>query len=165
MKSILFTVSLVGLGFLGVFVWPTVHKYDKLTLDGDTYPLRIHRITGKTEMFSGEWETVKETPPTPKSTKLPPWDAAKVTGNASLSGYGSFSGKLYNGSSWHITRIIFRVTAKESDKSLRWDRQFDDKIKIAPLSTSKFFVSVIDDKNVDFEWDIVEAWGYKSTIE
>ena len=38
---------IVILAALAAWVWPTVWRYDKITIDRDTYPVRIHRITGR----------------------------------------------------------------------------------------------------------------------
>ena len=32
-------------------VWPTRWRYDHMTVDGDTYPVRIHRLTGHAELL------------------------------------------------------------------------------------------------------------------
>jgi len=54
-----------------------------------------------------------------KNTKLlPSQEQNKVTGNASLA-YGSFAGKIYNGSNWIITEMVIRVVAKEGEGVVR----------------------------------------------
>jgi hypothetical protein len=39
-------LALVLFGSFTTFVWPTRWRYDHMTVDGDTYPVRIDRITG-----------------------------------------------------------------------------------------------------------------------
>jgi len=34
-----------------VYVWPTRFRYDHLSTDGDTYPVRIDRFTGDSDML------------------------------------------------------------------------------------------------------------------
>jgi hypothetical protein len=50
MRSLLrllqFLVTLTMVVLFALFVWPTQWRYDHLTVDGDTYPVRIHRLTG-----------------------------------------------------------------------------------------------------------------------
>ena len=33
------------------YVWPTMYRYDHLTTEGNTYPVRINRITGDADML------------------------------------------------------------------------------------------------------------------
>ncbi len=43
---------LVGLAFLFVaYVWPTLYRYDHVTSNGDTYPVRINRFNGYADML------------------------------------------------------------------------------------------------------------------
>jgi len=97
-----------------------------------------------------------------KSTNIPYEERSKITGNASLS-YGTFFGRIYNGSSnWKITNITFRVIAKEEDGRIRWDRKFNGSILIDPLSTSSFSISVTGDEGIgSFDWYIEDVLGYK----
>ena len=39
-------LALVLFGSFASFVWPTRWRYDHLTVNGDTYPVRIDRVTG-----------------------------------------------------------------------------------------------------------------------
>jgi len=44
-------VALVLLGSFALFVWPTRWRYDHMTVDGDTYPVRIDRLTGHADVL------------------------------------------------------------------------------------------------------------------
>jgi hypothetical protein len=89
-------------------------------------------------------------------------EQAKVSGNAGLSGYGSFSGRIYNGSNWTITDMIIRVLPKEKDGTVRWDRRFKASEVIPPLSTQSIQFSVTGDDGVaSIEWSIEEIRGYE----
>lgn len=148
---------------IGIFFWPTLYRYDKMILEGNTFPVRTHRLTGYTEYFlMGEW-IPQEGQQSRKKSKILPFDEQiKVAGNAGLSGYGSFRGKVYNGSSWTITDMIIRVIAKEKNGSVRWDRKFKEAQIISPLSTASIYITVTGDENVaSFEWNIEEIRGYK----
>jgi len=83
---------------VGILFWPTLYRYDNTTLHGNTLPVRSHRLTGFTEyLLMGKWYP-QEGQKIRKNTKLlPSQEQNKVTGNASLA-YGSFAGKIYNGS-------------------------------------------------------------------
>jgi hypothetical protein len=102
---------------------------------------------------------------------LPPDQAAKVTGNASVVG-GDFQGDIYNGSDWTVDRMIVRVVASRTladpplnhypadevpaasasdpspvaDKQILWNREFrvsfHDYGGIAPLTTEPLRIFV-----------------------
>ena len=53
-RSIQVLVALLVLGFVLAFVawvWPTPYRYDHLTTDGSTYPVRINRWNGDADML------------------------------------------------------------------------------------------------------------------
>ncbi len=153
----------------GVLFWPTLHRYDKVAIRGNLSPIRINRLTGYTEYFEdGKWNPEEEHEKITIQTfvnhaSLPADEQAKVTGNASFDyPHGSFSGKIYNGSEWTITKFILRVVAKEKDDSIRWSRKFSKTMTIEPLSTSSFSISVTGDNGVSScDWYIEEILGYK----
>mgnify|MGYP001106720057 CR=1 FL=1 len=164
MKTInLFIICVcVTLLIAGVLFWPTLYRYDKI---GNSIPFRINRLTGYTEYFAdGKWNPEEGHEKLTIQT-LPIDEKVKVTGNASFA-YGykpeSFSGKIYNGSDWTITKFILRIVAKEKDDSIRWDRKFSESKTIKPLSTSSFSISVTGTEDVSScDWYIVEVLGYK----
>lgn len=153
-------LAVLGLVFalvlaIGILFWPTIYRYERI---GPTL-VRINRVTGETAIFrGGTWKTREPE----RKAKTLPWEARlKVTGNAGLTGYGSFSGKFYNGSDWTIARATFRVVAKEASGKVRWDRRFADDIIVAPLSTASFYIPVTGDDDVaKTEWNIEELEGY-----
>ena len=36
------------------WVWPTPYRHDHVTVEDGTYPVRIHRVTGRAEMLTPE---------------------------------------------------------------------------------------------------------------
>ena len=44
-------VVLLLLAALAVYVWPTRFRYDHVSVDGNTYPVRIDRFTGDSDML------------------------------------------------------------------------------------------------------------------
>jgi hypothetical protein len=55
------------------FVWPSLYRYDHMTVDGDVYPVRIHRVTGHADILLPEqgWIPAEESwdqDTTPNST-------------------------------------------------------------------------------------------------
>jgi hypothetical protein len=39
------------LAAFAAFVWPTRWRYDHMTVGNDTYPVRIHRVTGHADVL------------------------------------------------------------------------------------------------------------------
>ena len=163
MKTKNLIVICITLLIVGILFYPTLYRYEKTSVEGNTFPVRINRVTGYTEYFVlGTWNPEKGQKKKAKGSKLPYDARLKITGNASLR-YGDFSGKIYNGSDWTITSITFRVEAKEKDGIVRWDRKFKKSIKIEPLSTSSFSITVTGDEGIGSHvWYIDEIIGYKS---
>jgi hypothetical protein len=144
---------------VGVLVWPTPYRYERLRGKfGETVLVRINRLTGKAEEYvDGRWIAPK---PERKPQPLPIGELAKLSGNAGFTGHGGFSGKLYNGTSWTITKITVRIVARGQRKEL-WDRRFATAIFAPPLSTGSILLNVTDDEGVvDFDWYIIDAEGY-----
>jgi hypothetical protein len=145
--------------FVAFIFWPTLYRYDKITNDANSYLIRTHRITGYTEVFYNNIWIAQQN--NIKIEKLPLNEQSKVTGNAGLNNYGSFSGKIYNGSSWSINEIVIRVCAMELDGSVRWERNYKKSVLIDPLSTSDIDIKVIDYGNVPkYEWNIIDIRGF-----
>jgi len=145
----------------GILFWPTLYRYDKMTIKRNTLPLRTNRLTGYTEYFLGsEWKPAKDQKNKIKSIQIPFLESVKIKGNGLLD-HGTFSGDIYNGSDWNITKIKLRIKAIEKDGKVRWDRDFIDINNIAPLTASSFSVNVINAEDIgSFEWNINDVWGY-----
>jgi hypothetical protein len=160
MKTSHLLILIVAAFVAGILFWPTLYRYDKMTVGGGTFPVRTNRVTGYTEFFrGGEWVPERGSERARKGRPLPPQELLKLTGNANL-GYGGFVGKIYNGSPWVVTRVVFRVVAKEKEGSVRWSRALSDNIAVQPLSTASFFISVTGDSEIgSFEWSIEDAEG------
>jgi hypothetical protein len=44
-------LALLVLAALAIYVWPTRYRYDHVSVDGNTYPVRIDRFTGASDML------------------------------------------------------------------------------------------------------------------
>jgi hypothetical protein len=72
-----------------------------------------------------------------------------------------FSGTLYNGSSWTVSRVVFQVTAKDANGETRWARELSDDVEIGPLATGGFSAQLIDYKGVvEFPWGLEAVYGF-----
>ena len=51
-RRILFALLfLAAVGSFAAFVWPTLYRYDHISTNGDTYPVRINRLNGDADML------------------------------------------------------------------------------------------------------------------
>jgi hypothetical protein len=106
---------------LAVFVWPTRYKYDHMKLGEDDLPVRIDRLTGKTEiLFPQGWHAASEKTAEnqiPAEQELPAEEVAKPTGQAQITSYGWVEIEVYNGSNWKLSEITMLVTVLDSRKA------------------------------------------------
>jgi hypothetical protein len=157
------TVIVFCLLTFGVVFWPTLYRYDHVTLAGGTLPLRTQRITGRTEIFSptaGWFELGTSRSNDDVALPLPSPELRQLTGNGELTGHGSFLGKVYNGSSWTVTELTLRLVALERDGNTRWERLFNAAVRIKPFSTESISIEVTGDINVSStKWSIIAGRG------
>lgn len=50
-RLVRFTIVCALLGLFAAVVWPTRWRYDHMTVDGHTVPVRMDRFTGEAEML------------------------------------------------------------------------------------------------------------------
>ena len=158
-KTVVAVVGIVSASCLvGLYIWSSHNRYYIMTSDrGIAY--EVDRKTGESWMLYG----VRKLPQRgrQKEEQLSHTVAGKITGNASMS-YGVFSGKIYNGSEWVITRVVVNVSAKEKNGNIRWSRDFSEIVTISPLTTESFSITVLDSEGVkESLWNIKEVFGYK----
>lgn len=144
-----------------VWIWSSHNRYYMMVGDkGIAY--EVDRKSGETWMLHGNVKKKHVDPDDRRKEEqpLPSHEQSKVTGNGSLSN-GIFSGKIYNGSNWHITRVVLTVDAQEEDGTSRWKRDFSDDAKVSPLSTGLFKITVIGDSGVKkAPWAIKQIYGH-----
>jgi hypothetical protein len=161
-RLILIILGIVAVTIVAVaWIWSSHNRYYMMVGDkGIAY--EVDRKTGETWVLRGGEKTKQVNPDEHRKEEqpLPSYERSKVTGDGGLS-YGSFSGKIYNGSNWHITRVVITVDAQEEDGTSRWTRDFSDDLKIAPLATDSFYITVTGDSGVKkAPWAIKEVYGH-----
>lgn len=162
-KTTVVVVGIVATALLiGLYIWSSHHRFYIMTGDrGVAY--EVDRKTGQSWMLYGGKKIPQEGPMESrhKEQELPHGDAAKITGNAGIS-YGMFSGRLYNGSDWVVTRVVINVSAREADHTIRWSRDFSEAVTIRPLSTESFSITVAGELGItNAPWTIRKVFGYK----
>src|SRR3972149_1322923 len=84
---------------VGIFVWPTRFRYDRLKSGDSEFPVRIDRLTGRAEYFAPRRGWIRDDLESfQPSQELPPADLSKLNCNASIRPPGLFECELYNGS-------------------------------------------------------------------
>lgn len=107
------------------FVWPTPYRYDHIHIGSSVFPVRIHRLTGKTEILLPRgWQ---ERPASAEhKEKLPEKELSKLQGEASWDTWGHFAVSLYNGTEWRIDAITVRVTTLSPPSRINWNQAAHD---------------------------------------
>ena len=108
-----FVLFMAILVLLASTVWPTLYRYEKVSIGPSTFPIRVNRFTGFTEVFRGiRWEPQEGSGRHVRTDPVPTDQLAKLTGNAGLTSWGTFSGKVYNGSDWVVRELVVSVWAR-----------------------------------------------------
>ena len=108
-SSVSLAIGVAILVVLGVFVWPTLYRYDHMKLGDSLYVVRINRLTGRAQILDGfrGWRDAKSSEDTGSrtvSTALPPDELAKLTGHLGIS-HGFVTAHIYNGTERELTDV------------------------------------------------------------
>jgi hypothetical protein len=78
------TAAIVIALAMALFVWPTRYRYTQMKRGSSIFPVRMDRVSGRTEYFDGEWtsDVVAGTPPTsakvPDEAEFEAWKSAQA---------------------------------------------------------------------------------------
>lgn len=114
----------LGIGIVICFlltVWPTIYRYDHINTRGSVSPVRVNRLTGKTEiLYPIGWQEAAKAPASSPTrdqlsraiwTDLPASQVAKIAGNAEIDpSSGVMTLHAYNGSDWHLSEVMIELT-------------------------------------------------------
>lgn len=161
-RTTIATGATTGVILLAAFVWPTIYRYDHMNYGGNLLPVRVHRVTGKTEiLYPSGWQVAEELESEAVALEdVPPDQLAKLQGNAGVHS-SKLSCKMYNGSKWRIRAIVVHLKVLDSDSTsvaLERDYRLANEYFTDPLETGIFD---------DYVWfDLKEgqqiAWHVKS---
>ena len=141
-NRILVAGVIVGSLIFGVFIWPTMYRYDRLKWGDKEYPVRINRLTGHSATFVGSrgWvdadrDADEAEARTAASTPLKQYELEQLTGSAEVKG-SFFSGTIHNNTGKVVTELLFEVTLEKLQRRKHDDllNKLDD-IKNPFLST------------------------------
>lgn len=154
-------VVLIALAGLGIFVWPTRYRYDHLRQSNNDVPVRIDRLSGRTEALSGAgWQTlgagsseqaVVGIPPDRETANwrdgivpgpagvtadgsLPEWEIPKITGKCAIV-QADIECEIYNGTDrYWVSAIMIQVKLRGHDGKISLLRSYN----LTPASTPSF---------------------------
>jgi len=166
-KTAVWVAVVAGMTILVCYYTWSIHRRYYIMVAAQNIAYEVDRKTGETWMLHGTKKILQKADRelTRRVEELPKQAAHLVTGNAGLrSGY--FSGRLYNGSDWIVTRVIVHVIAKEEDGTVRWSRKFADEILIQPMTTGSLSITVVGDAGIkDVEWSVENIYGYRESSD
>ncbi len=162
-KTVIWVVVLIAAAAVAAFyVWPSLNRYS-IETGTDGVAFEVDGKTGKSWALRHTTKAAHKSRDIKKKPEriLPNAEQAKVTGSAELS-FGRFSGEVYNGSKWTITRIVFGVTATEESGSVRWARDHSENIVVGPRITRSFSGLTIEREGMkNAPYSIKEVYGYQ----
>lgn len=159
-QTLLAVIVLAVLAVLAVFVWPSRYKYDHMKLGGSDFPVRIERLTGKTEILRNSgWERSPG-----ESLAFPNGEVAKLVDKESMTLSGEIKVEVYNGSSWQLSEITVLVTVLDDDQKnqiLSRTYRLTPEWEISPQRDGKFhaFLGVEMIQGQSFTFKITGAKG------
>jgi len=165
--------------------WPGLYRYGYLGPGDNAVPMRTNRITGKTFLLIGtNWRQIGgDSASTP--LEVPSDVLADLDGRAQFIG-NDFVVDVYNGSTWTISEIDFKVHPIQEDRACAlsadstdpvkqfldeklglWTRRFREQLilqPLRPLSTRavRIDVGALPLHNLKACWEIVRALGNRT---
>ena len=162
-KTVIWVVVLIAAAAVAAFyVWPSPNR-NNIETGTDGVASEVDGKIGKSLALRHSTKAAHKGRDIKKKPEriLPNAEQAKVTGSAELS-FGRFSGEVYNGSKWTITRIVFRVAEKEEDPSARMTRDFIKNIVVGPRITRSFSGLTIEREGMkNAPYSIKDVYGYQ----
>ena len=162
------TVFFLTIFLIAILIWPTIYRYDRITIGNNTYPVKINRITGYAEHYYPGVGWVS--PQNNKKARVIPseeCDKIKVTRGTtkktdnigelieSLNQNADFEVVVYNGSQWTVTEILF-IFKTADNKTIK----LVGSGTIRPFTTSDMSIKVTGEEDKS-TWKIKEIRGYK----
>jgi hypothetical protein len=147
---------------LGGFVWPTLYRHENLQVGSRSYPVRINRLTGATEVFRGSSWVREQKRSTPRPLTVA--ELLAVTGRGHMTRLGPygpatrFNGTIYNGTSLTLTERTVQLTLRGVGGKPRWTRLFSTKVSIPPLSSATFGFDAGEEGH-GIDWSFAEILG------
>jgi hypothetical protein len=132
-RPFLFAICFIFIILIALFVWPTMYRYDHMIVYHNTYPVRINRLTGNSEILSGSngWISLNDNSSSKESNtnaniskKLSQTISNKIDGNLLITNYGQIHADIYNGTDNTIKSIIIQITVTNANGNITLSRKY-----------------------------------------
>ena len=150
---------------VGVLFWPTLYRYERFGSGDGSVPIRINRVTGRTQMFIGEWvdsETPAKSAAASRdaSRMLDSVEISQLSGRGAVDAVGYFRADIYNGTSCTITKLYLSIAPLDARDRVLYSRDFQHVVFIDPLTTDDIILqSGGAGRITSTAWDIDSAQG------
>ena len=146
---------------VAALLWANRYRYDSMTVSGDTLPVRIDRVTGKSEvLYPGGWESVgSEEAPAGEQLPAEQLTRIRILGAQYRSNTGFVDSEIFNGSDYELTEVSLRCTITSTGRTLA-TRRLTKRLSVKP----GFSVRFLEDTNLDHplataEFELIGATG------
>ena len=95
--------------------------------------------------------------------ELPEAECRLITGQCTLDSGSYFSGWITIGSSWTVTELRLRIAAGHSEGSTRWERNYNERVKLPPRTAGRISFKVTDGRDAETRWKVISARGIPSS--
>jgi hypothetical protein len=151
----------VGLALAAIFVWPTAYRYDHLKIGDNTFPVRIDRFTGRTEVLNTHgWITPGQTQVHEKPLHdLTPQEIQQLSVTATIP-YTILKAQVYNGTKYRISEITLVISVFDSKgREVLSNREYRAAAYPGPgpKTSDEFLVSL------GFELEQGQTWQFNLT--
>lgn len=156
-------VLLLIVGVLALTVWPSLYRYDRVTSQGSTYPIRTQRFSGKTERLysGGGWvDITRHSKDTTQSIPVPSEEVDKLGGELSIKNR-EIGANIYNGTDRDLNTVIMLIYFFDENGTECHQNKYElhTSSEAKPFASSLFEGSceISDDKYKTFGSRIVSA--------
>lgn len=171
--AVLGAVTAVLVLVAALILWPTLYRYDSITLRGDTFPVRVNRITGRTYiLYPAQWSFAEDDGVGPVRANVGSTPTAfsvkeNLDGRAYIAPLGADHAlfwQIYNGSERQLTSVTVRLSVLSADGSPVTVRDyrltgspFDQQTGFAPeaITSYRTELGLTINENQRWTWSIV----------
>src|SRR5262245_58785625 len=120
-------IAMAVLVLFAWLVWPTVYRYDSMTVGPTHLAVRIHRITGRAEALRlNGWAEITVHPESGRQTsqELSEDELRKLSGTAQITNYGWIKAQIYNGTDNPVREVTLEALVRNQDGGIAIDRRY-----------------------------------------
>jgi hypothetical protein len=142
-----------------------LYRYDSMTVGPLHIPVRIHRVTGRTEgLYPSGWAEIAARPESRRqiSEDLTADELGKLTGTAKITNSGWIEAQIYNGTEKAVREVTVGVSIRNKDGTIAVDRRYALTSSMGRRLSSSEYIAKLGfqlEPGQKLEWSIVSAKG------